>query len=35
MSLSDSMLAIGDPGDGLGGKGVLTALVYAVRELGD
>lgn len=35
MSLSDNMLAMGDPGDGLGGRGVLTALVYAVKELGD
>ena len=35
ISSSEIMLGMGDPGDGLGGKGVLTAVVYALRELGD
>jgi hypothetical protein len=35
ISLSETIEAIGDPGEGLGGKGVLTALVYAANVLGD
>jgi hypothetical protein len=35
ISLSDTIDAKGDPGEGLGGNGVLTALVYACKVLGD
>jgi len=35
ISLSEIIVAIGDPGEGLGGRGVLTALVYAASVFGD